>query len=264
MEQFYYHAGIPWGNSVYTTGETPHVRHRKIMLRDPATGQETILLQSHCALHSHEQYEDCGEFCAEGPRFIRWIDDRYFIYTWFQGEYPTGFRATGFGVFDIQTKQAHFVTLDDAKMLPTELHDGMLFWENGSYGAEGPFQGHIGNLNLFTTDLAALPALEFTDLLAGIAHEPVQEASMTHLMRDQQFYAVGCIQYVTVFDLQRQVRMQLSKHDLGINFQYEFGDHDLSHLFFEFLFARDDNTLIWASHPNDTRLNHVAVEITLP
>jgi len=250
-----------WDNGIFTRGVYP--RLREIVHINPATRQETVLLYGGCSrgIHSREQYLACDEFCAEGPRFIRWLCDRYFIFNRFWGG-SEGLTPIGYGVFDLQMQQAHFVELDNAWIHPTVQRNYTLFWENGAFDSRGEFSIHSGTLNLFATDLTVLPNLEFIDLLAGSTHQPAQYILRTLLCDNERFYIVVCSDMLSIFDLHEHHAVQLRK-DL-----FRIPTPDCAYLASQVLsqvYLRN-NTLYWLSayHNTSTPYLNIAVEITLP
>jgi len=254
-----FRGGAPWGYGVYTRGLHPLVR--QIIHKDPVTEEVTILLYGRCTLdipHTIDQYEQCGEFCAEGPRYIYTLNERYFIYTWFRGFDPEGMIPLGYGVYDLQEMEAHFIELDDAWIRPSLQRGDLLYWENGTRCGYGFFEAHTGALNLFTTSMADLPGLLYTDLLADIPHEPVQMVRNSLLSENGRYYIVVCELGLTIFDLHEQNVFRLERDALDVDLLY-------NELDFNSIFLRD-NMLYWFSefiHPAFTGMI-VAVEITLP
>ena len=267
-EGFFTRRGSSWGNGVFTRGIYP--RLREIVFVNPQTRQETILLSGRCTLdepHTREQYMYCGEYCAEGPRFITHLNERYFIYQWFRGAYPVEVSPIGFGVADLHTLQTYFVELDDPWIRPTEQRGDVFFWENAVRDARGDYSPHSGTLNLFASRMEDLPHLKFTDLLADIEHQPVQGVMQTLLCENERYYIVVCRQMLSFFDLQELSVLQIPVASFGIPMPDE--DYLRDH-FFSYVYLHD-NTLFWFSEfplldipYTDIPYLNIAVEIILP
>jgi len=243
-------------HGVFVRGELP--RQREIYRVNPDTAEETVLLRGSCILpvpHTFEQAELCGNECVEGPRYIMTLDEQFFIYKRFRA--VPGIDAAppplGYGVFDLYNMQAHFVELDRPWVRPAMQRNGVLFWESGSYDALSDFQNPLMPLRLYAMQLGRMPQLDFSqDLLAGIAHMPVQNVRHSLLTQDQRFYAVVCEAGLTLFDLQERKALQLQAAQLP-----EFGATP------EYVFERDTNTLIWTTDPF-RHGNQAMIQITLP
>ena len=255
---------LRWGNGIYTRNEIPS--HREIVLVNEATGEETVLLRARCTQeppHGLDEYEDCLD-CVEVPRFTVMLSERYFLFKWMT---ITG--VAGHGVYDIQTLREYPIDLaNDVHFL--ERRDGTLYWT--SYEQEGRYGGQ---LSLYAANIANLPTLEPVDLLAGIAHEPVeliqtlvgsQLIQMSLLTQDERFYVITCISSIIIVDLREQRMFRLPKHAFDVDLRLLYLDHNMPSSHLDRFFLRDDNTIIWFSDFNNHHFinGNIAVELILP
>ena len=192
---------------------------------------------------------DC-EDCVEGPRFITMLNERYFLFQWMN----TSGAVIGHGVYDIQALREY--PIDLGSFYFTKRQGDTLFWES-YYDQSGIY---YGQLSLYAANITSLPNLEPVNLLAGIAHEPVQIPQapmgerlfqMSLLTEDKRYYIVACNAGLTIFDLRQRGAFRLHKNELGV-------DAVGNNIFLRNIFLRDDNTLIWLPYGVNI------IELTLP